>query len=299
MKRKLFSTIVLVGIMSVAVGFTACGNQNKAIEEAGSTTEQFEPDSRFATIDTLVDYMLAQQREANTTEKLVDYYQSVATAMKSYWCISHKDEDVNNMAETVCRELTVMADSLSGGNTWEMTRSGELRGAVSRYLTAQKYFESNQKNPLYQEEMGAWIELENKLLDFYGGLTQVANWGGSIVNVIHGGNISALADTRWQDYSQLVKGGQFASCEMSINDARTELVQEINDAKSIEDDAVDEEDFKNTVNDMRKSGDELIPLLDKWLAVRAKLSESEGIPEAHTAHVIESMVQTIQKLIEG
>ena len=290
MKRKLFSTIVLVGIMSVAVGFTACGNQNKAVEETGSTTEQFDP---------LADYMLAQQREADTTEKLVDYYQSVATAMKSYWCISHKDENEDNMAETVCRELTVMADSLSGGNTWEMTRSGELRGAVSRYLTAQKYFESNQKNPLYQKEMNAWLELENKLLDFYGGLTQVANWGGSIVNVIHGGNISALADTRWQDYSQLVKGGQFASCEMSINDARTELLQEINDAKSIEDDAVDEEDFKNTVNDMRKSGDELIPLLDKWLAVRAKLSESEGVPEAHTAHVIEFMVQTIQKLIEG
>ena len=219
--------------------------------------------------------------------------------MTSYWYINHKDDGKDNVTETVCHDLTVLADSLSGGSTWDMTQSGEIRGVISRYLTAQNYFDNHQQNPLYQKEMNAWLELENKLLDFYGNLTQVANWGGSIVNVIHGGNISAVADARWQDYSQLVQGGKFASCEMSINDARTELIQEINDAKSLEDDLVDEEDYRNTLNDMRKSGDELIPLLDKWLELRAKLSESEGIPEAHTAHVIEFLAQRIQVLVEG
>ena len=299
MKRKLFSTIVLVGIMNVAVGFAACENQKKAVTETTATAEQFESDSRFASIDTLAVYMLDRQREIIKTENLVDFYQSVSSAMKSYWYINHKDDDKNNVTKTVCHDLTVLADSLSDGSTWDMTQSGEIRGAISRYLTAQNYFDSHQQNPLYQKEMNAWIELENKLLDFYGGLTQVANWSGSIVNVIQGGNISAVADARWQDYSQLIQGGKFASCELSINDARTELIQEINDAKSLEDGLVDEEDYRNTLNDMRKAGDELIPLLDKWLETRAKLSESEGIPEAHTAHVIEFMAQRIQVLIEG
>ena len=299
MKRKLFSTIVLVGIMNVAVGFAACENQKKAVTETTATAEQFEPDSRFASIDTLAVYMLDRQREIIENENLTDFYQSVSSAMKSYWYINHKDDDKNNVTKTVCHDLTVLADSLSDGSTWDMTQSGEIRGAISRYLTAQNYFDSHQQNPLYQKEMNAWIELENKLLDFYGGLTQVANWSGSIVNVIQGGNISAVADARWQDYSQLIQGGKFASCELSINDARTELIQEINDAKSLEDGLVDEEDYRNTLNDMRKAGDELIPLLDKWLETRAKLSESEGIPEAHTAHVIEFMAQRIQVLIEG
>ena len=231
MKRKLFSTIVLVGIMNVAVGFAACENQKKAVTETTATAEQFESDSRFASIDTLAVYMLDRQREIIENENLTDFYQSVSSAMKSYWYINHKDDDKNNVTETVCHDLTVLADSLSDGSTWDMTQSGEIRGAISRYLTAQNYFEGHQQNPLYQKEMSAWIELENKLLDFYGGLTQVANWGGSIVNVIHGGNISAVADARWQDYSQLMQGGKFASCELSINDAHTELIQEINDAK--------------------------------------------------------------------
>lgn len=299
MKTKLFSTLVLVGIMNVAVGFAACENQKKAVTETATTTEQFEPESRFASIDTLVTYMLDRQREIIENENLVDFYQSVSSAMTSYWYINHKDDGKDNVTETVCHDLTVLADSLSGGSTWDMTQSGEIRGVISRYLSAQNYFDNHQQNPLYQKEMNAWLELENKLLDFYGNLTQVANWGGSIVNVIHGGNISAVADARWQDYSQLVQGGKFASCEMSINDARTELIQEINDAKSLEDDLVDEEDYRNTLNDMRKSGDELIPLLDKWLETRAKLSESEGIPEAHTAHVIEFLAQRIQVLVEG
>ncbi|MBR5673413.1 MAG: hypothetical protein IKW97_03355 [Muribaculaceae bacterium] len=299
MKTKLFSTLVLVGIMNVAVGFAACENQKKAVTETATTTEQFEPESRFASIDTLVAYMLDQQREIIEKENLVDFYQSVSSAMTSYWYINHKDDGKDNVTETVCHDLTVLADSLSGGSTWDMTQSGEIRGVISRFLSAQNYFDNHQQNPLYQKEMNAWLELENKLLDFYGSLTQVANWGGSIVNVIHGGNISAVADARWQDYSQLVQGGKFASCEMSINDARTELIQEINDAKSLEDDLVDEEDYRNTLNDMRKSGDELIPLLDKWLELRAKLSESEGIPEAHTAHVIEFLAQRIQVLVEG
>ena len=295
--NKLFFGALLC-VLSV---FPSCGNKDKAVNDtpALETAEQFETDSRFATIDTLVAYMLDQQREIIEKENLVDFYQSVSSAMTSYWYINHKDDGKDNVTETVCHDLTVLADSLSDGSTWDMTQSGEIRGAISRYLTAQNYFESHQQNPLYQKEMSAWIELENKLLDFYGGLTQVANWGGSIVNVIHGGNISAVADARWQDYSQLVQGGKFASCELSINDARTELIQEINDAKSLEDGLVDEEDYRKTLNDMRKSGDELIPLLDKWLETRAKLSESEGIPKAHTAHVIEFMARRIQELIEG
>lgn len=298
--KSVFSTIVLFAMMFMAVGFTACSNGNQAADEtAASTAEQFEPDSRFASIDSLADYMLARTSEVNATQGLIGYYESVATAMKSYWHLNHNTEDINNMTQTACSDLTALADSLSGGSTADMMLSGELKGAIARYLTGEKFIQNHQKNPLYQEEMDAWLQLENKLLDFYGNLTQVANWGGSIVNVIQGGNIANVANARWQDYSQLAKGGQFASSEMPINEARTELIQEINDAKSLEDGAVDDPDFNKTLNNMRQAGDELIPLLDKWLATRAKIAEAEGIPEAHTAHVIQSMAQQIQELIEG
>ena len=77
------------------------------------------------------------------------------------------------------------------------------------------------------------------------------------------------------------------------------VIVSVGDIFQYEDGAVDDPDFNKTLNNMRQAGDELIPLLDKWLATRAKIAEAESIPEAHTAHVIQSMAQQIQELIEG
>lgn len=298
MKRNIIQSIVLIAIMGATVSFVACVNKDKA-PDTGAATEQFEPDGRFANMDSLIDCMRNNELGDQSLDELIDHYQATAAAIKSYWHFNHQNEDSSRVIETVFNELTARADSLSGGSTMDMVESNEIRNAITRYLTAEKYCEKNSGNDLYKEEMRAWLELEGKLHEFYGDLAQLANWGGSIVNVVNSGTLANLASVRWQDYGQLAKGGRYALCEMSINDARTEFIHEIEDAKSLEDDLVDEEGFKQTLNDMRKAGDELIPLLDKWLATRAKLSESEGILESHTAHVIEFLASKIQVLIEG
>ena len=65
MTISVFSTIVLIAMMFMPVGFTACSNSNQATDEAAaSTAEQFEPDSRFATIESMTQ-MIQNSLRAN------------------------------------------------------------------------------------------------------------------------------------------------------------------------------------------------------------------------------------------
>ena len=113
-------------------------------------------------------------------------------------------------------------------------------------------------------------------------------------------SLASLAEARQEDYSQLKKGGNFAgSEEMTISEARTNMIQELEDAKSLEDDLVDDEDFRETLKNMRDHADKVVELLDKWLESRSKLCEAEGIPESHTAHLVAQLGQRIMEMIEG
>lgn len=71
------------------------------------------------------------------------------------------------------------------------------------------------------------------------------------------------------------------------------------DAKSLEDDMVDDPQFKATLQDMRECADRIVPLLDQWIETRAGLSKTEEIPDAHTAHLIEQLARRIMEMIEG
>lgn len=299
MRKSFLSTVVLAGMLCVLAVFASCDNKNTAGTEAQATEEQFEPDARFASIDTLVD-VLTQKLNDNSLDELVNRFDSQLGAMKSYWYLNHKGGDESRIDEDVCSDLTALADSLSGGNTFDMMRSNNINCAVSRYLTAQDYCKNYRENPLYQAEMSDWLKLEEELSGFYCDLASLANWGGSIVNITSSGAVAYVAKTRQKDYSQLKKGGNFAGSEgMTISEARTNLIQELEDAKSLEDDMDAGEDFKTTLNNMRGHADKVVELLDKWLESRAKLCEAEGIPESHTAHLVAQLGQRIMELIEG
>ena len=243
--------------------------------------------------------MLNDLRGIDDLGKYTEMYERQSAAIKSYWMGSHQGEDQARMAETVFNEFKSLADSLGGGSTVDMMQSGEIMCAMYRYLTASEYCGKYQDNPLYQEEMRDWLLLENGLNEFYSNLAQVAYWQGSIVNVIISGTMGTLADARHADYLQLYKGGKFAESSMPINEARTNLIQEIADARSVEVEADADEDFKQVLTALNESGDRVVELLDKWLVSRNKLCESLGVPESHTASLIDLFSRRIQEIIEN
>ena len=297
MRTNVLGTIVLLCMLAV---FTSCGSKttgNTNVKE--STVEQFEPDTRFATIDTLADFM-TQNLFDHTTDELVAHVDTQAAAMKSYWYLNHKGGDESRIDEDVCNDLKVLADSLSGGSTVDMEQSNEITCAIARYLTAKEYCNNHIKNSLYQAEMHDWLLLEDELQAFYTDLAQLANWGGSISRVTGSGALSFLAKVRQEDYSKLKKGSSFADEEeMTVEEARTNLIQELEDAKSLEDDMGAGDDFNKTLESMRLHADKVVGLLDKWLASRVQLCEAEGIPTKHNAHLVAKLGQRIMELIEG
>lgn len=295
--------LIFGALFCVLSVFPSCGNNEKTTNDtpALETAEQFEPDGRFASIDSLVDF-LTENSTDETLDEFVKRFENQAAAFKSYWLLNHKGEDESRLDETVCGDLETLADSLSGGSTFDMMQSNRINCAVSRYLTAKDYCGQYRENPLYQAEMSDWLKLEDELSGFYCDLASLANWGGSIVNITSSGALAYMAKTRQEDYSQLKKGGKYANSELlTIAEAREDFIQELADAKSLEafDDISDIDDFNKTLNDMRGHADKVVELLDKWLESRAKLCEAEGVPESHTAHFIAKLGIRIMELIEG
>ena len=300
MKKSLICTVVLTGMLCVLTVFTSCGNQNtENAVTAQQTSDQFEPEARFASIDTLADFM-TQNLSDNTLDELAARFENQAAAIKSYWYMNHKGGDESRIDEDVCADLTALADSLSGGSTVDMEESAEISCAIAKYLVAKEYCDQHIENSLYQAEMRDWLLLEDELQAFYTDLAQLANWGGSISRVTASGALSFLAKARQGDYSKLKKGSSFADEEeMTVEEARTNLIQELEDAKSLEDDMGQGDDFKKVLEDMRSRADKVVELLDKWLASRKQLCEAEGVPEKHNAHLVYQLSQRVMELIEG
>lgn len=299
MKKGFLSTTIFVVMLGVVMGFTACGNSNREVSESVSVDE-IEPDSRFATIDSLAEFMAQQFADNTSLSKLESNYQACSDAIMSYWALNHKGEDDHAMTDIVFNELKAVADKLAEGSTTDMMESGDISSAVAHYLTAKYYCDDNRSKPLYQAEMRDWLQFENELAGFYGQLATLANWGGSIAKVIASGSRVFLAEKRDDDYSQLKKGGNFPNGEpMPISEARANLIQELESAKSLEDDLVNDENYRKSLKEMREKADNLVVLLDKWLESRKKLCEAESIPEAHTAHFVDKLSRHIMEIIEG
>ena len=158
---------------------------------------------------------------------------------------------------------------------------------------------SQVEDNLSQDEANCWQALEEELVKYFGDLAMVANWGDEAASVNADKAKEDVAKLRNEDIAELRKDGKFAECEMPIEEARGELIREMEDANSLGEDAVDDPQFKETLQDMKQRGENVIQLLDKWLETRKALGQSQQIPEAHTAHVIEKLAQQIQMMIEG
>lgn len=290
-----------MGLLCVVVSLQACGNRNVAVaSRPTATVNQVEPEARFASLDTLADFMIQDVLENGSLEKLVSRYESQTAAIASYWALNGKKGAPDDMANTVFKDLTALADSLSGFSTMDMVQSGEITCAMEHYLTARDYCRNYSKNPLYQAEMRDWLQLEDTLRVFYGELGYLTYWGGSIARIIASGSMAFLAETRHHDYSQLKKGGNFAHSEVSsIGEALNTLAEELLAAKSLEDDLNAEDHYyREMLKEMRGHADMVVLLTEKWLTSRKRLCEAEGIPEAHTAHLVNLLSGHITDIIE-
>ena len=301
MKKFLGSALMLCLLAT----FLSCNGTNKATANAPApaTAAVFEPDVRFASIDSLADFIM-EEFSAKTVDEFVNRYEQQTVAVKSYGLLNHKGEDNSRLDETVCSDLQVLADSLSGGSTMDMVMCGRIERAISHYLIAKDYCEKYSGNPLYQAEMRDWLALEDELGNFYVNLAYLANWGGSIAHVTSSGSLAYMAEVRQKDYCQLKKGGQFANSELlTIAEARADFIQELADAKSLDDAMADElydgEGYRETLKEMCGHADRVAVLLDTWLDSRAKLCAAQGIPDDHTAHFIAVLGTRIMELIEG
>ena len=292
-------------MLCVASSCMACGSKSKTVAESPDKVEadSFVPDQRFASIDSLADFLM-DEPSAKTLDEFVNRHKQQAAAIKSYGLLNHKGEDTDRLDEVVLRDLQAMADNLSGGSTIDMVMCSRIERAMSHYLIAKDYCGGYSDNTNYQAEMRDWLALENELGNFYVNLAYLANWGGTIANVTSSGSLSHLAKVRQKDYSQLKKGGHFANSELlTIAGARADFIQELADAKSLDDsmddDMYDGEGYLETLKEMREQADRVAVLFDRWIDSRAKLCAAEGVPEAHTAHLIAVLGTRIMELIEG
>ena len=304
MINKLYWSALLLCLLGT---FLSCRGEkeNKVAANAqeATTADAFEPDMRFASLDSLVDYMM-EEFSAKTVDEFVNRYEQQAAAIKSYGLLNHKGEDADHWDEVVFRDLQALADSLSGGSTFDMVMSGRIERGMSHYLIAKDYCEQYSENPLYQAEMRDWLALEDELGSFYVNLAYLANWGGTIAHVTSSGSLAYMAEERQKDYCQLKKDGHFANSEsLTIAEARADFIQELADAKSLDsamdDEMYDGEGYRETLKEMCEHADRVTVLLDKWLASRAQLCKAEGVPDNHTAHLIAALGTRIMELIEG
>ena len=304
MNNKLYWSALLLCLVGT---FLSCRGEkeNKVVAntQEATTADAFEPDMRFASIDSLVDYMM-EEFSAKTVDEFVNRYEQQAVAVKSYGLLNHKGEDTNRWDEVVFRDLQALADSLSGGSTFDMVMSCRIERGMSHYLIAKDYCEQYSENPLYQAEMRDWLALEDELGSFYINLAYLANWGGTIAHVTSSGSLAYMAEERQKDYCQLKKDGHFANSEsLTIAEARADFIQELADAKSLDsamdDEMYDGEGYRETLKEMCEHADRVTILLDKWLASRAQLCKAEGVPDNHTAHLIAVLGTRIMELIEG
>ena len=305
--NKLFWSALLVCLLGTLT-FLSCSGKDKVVTNAqeAATADAFEPDMRFASIDSLADFMM-EEFSAKTVDEFVNRYEQQAVPIKSYGLLNHKGEGTDRWEEVVFTDLQSLADSLSGGSTFDMVMCGRIERAMSHYLTAKDYcvgYSNSTHYPLYQAEMRDWLALEDELGNFYVNLAYLANWGGSIAHVTSSGSLAYLAEVRQKDYCQLKKGGHFANREsLTIAEARTNFIQELADAKSLDDSMADElydgEGYRKTLKEMCGHADRVAVLLDTWLDSRAKLCDAEGVPDGHTAHLIAVLGARIMELIEG
>ena len=283
-----------------AFGFVVAGascNRNTASQSADRSAGLSIPVEKVASMDSLAMFMIEQLWEDRTVENWVKAYETQANGMLAHWDANHGEmvsrQDYDMVFNKVTDELNEYADELSAGSTWDMVVSCDVNRAVANFFTAKLYCEKYKDNVLYQNEMRDWLALDEAMSEFLGKLCYLDSWGGSIARINAASAYLTIDIGRQKDYEQLHKGGEAFPCEVSVNEARTQLINRMANLQRFKDEAAEDmpagEEYREMLNRVCELKDLIPQCLDAWLDSRAKLSKAQGIPESNTANMVNAL----------
>ena len=293
---KFFSVLVLVvASVSFVMAGVSCNNKAASKSTTGSSDNGI-PVEKVATIDSLAMYVIEQLWMEKTVDNLVKAYETQANGMLAHWDANHEQKASHLVRDTVLNrvadELKRYADEMSEGSTWDMVFSCDISRSVADFSTAKLYCEKYKDDVLYQNEMRDWLALDDVMMEFLGKLCFLDSWQGSIAQINAASAYLVIAEGRRVDYEQLRKGGEFFPCEISISEARSQLINVLEKLKRFKDEAGDVqsgvEEYNQMLDRVYELKDLIVPRLDAWLDSRAKLSEEQSIPESHTANMVQA-----------
>ena len=289
--------VLAVAAFGLVVAGASC-NRNTAGQSANRSAGLSIPVEKVAPIDSLAMFMIEQLWEDRTVENWVKAYETQANGMLAHWDANHGEmasrQDYDMVFNKVTDELNEYADELSAGSTWDMVISCDVSRAVANFFTAKLYCEKYKDDVLYQNEMRDWLALDEAMSEFLGKLCYLDSWGGSIARINAASAYLTIDIGRQKDYEQLHKSGEAFPCEVSIDEARTQLIkmmanlQRFKDAAD-EDEVVRVEEYSQMLDRVYELKDIIPQCLDAWLDSRAKLSKAHGIPESNTANMVNAL----------
>lgn len=307
---KFFKGLALaVAAFSFVMAGASC-NKKTAGESTTTPAESGMPVEKIASIDSLAMFVIEQMWVDNTVEEWVKAYENMEQGMLAHWDANHDQKASQLVRDTVLNrvadELNEYADELSGGATWDMVISCDVNRSVADFFTTKLYCEKNKDDALYQNEMKDWLALDDVMSEFLGKLCYLDSWGGSIARINAASAYLTIVMGREKDYEQLHKGGEFFPSETSISEARSQLINAMPGLKRFDaenDDMLSEDEhYKEMLERVYELKDLIVLRLDAWLDSRAKLSKAQGIPESHTANMVQAfniMVRVILDPNEG
>ena len=288
--------VLVVAAFGFVVAGTSC-NRSTAGQSANRSAGLSISVEKVASIDSLAMYMIEQLWVDETVENWVKAYESQANGMLAHWDANHdqkvSQQDRDTVLNRVADELNEYADELSAGSTWDMVISCDVSRAVANFFTARLYSEKYKDDVLYQNEMRDWLALDDAMSEFMGKLCYLDIWGGSIARINAASAYLTIDIGRQKDYEQLHKGGEAFPCEVSVSEARKQLINQMVNLQRFKDDAAGDmpagEEYREMLNRVCELKDLIPQCLDAWLDSRAKLSKAQGIPESNTANMVNAL----------
>lgn len=262
MKRNL--TILLVALIAVmSVGDAAAKTPRKRHSTTRTTSSK--------NVNKLADNISSINGEA-TIESQLECHEKVSKLLTNF--------GGKNGANGAIKALEHHAEKLSEGSTYDMVMSARIDYIISKYRSMES-FKKLRKDPSLKNavdnEMQAWLALDENLSVYVSQIAFVENWGGTLAQIIAAGNTMQLQELRSNDLKRLVALKPTSSpgtIYNDFNDLAKLFAENIVENKPEYDDEMEEyeEGYPDYYNEMGTTAVQVIPLIQAWIDARKELA---------------------------
>lgn len=173
------------------------------------------------------------------------------------------------------------ADKLSGGSTMDMVESAIINATIFHYQST-TLFKKMHENPALtvaiDNEMVAWLKLENKLQSIIAQKAYVETWGGSAARTAAVGGTLELKEQRHTDIKHLAALTPVTKKNEIRNDfdaLKRELSENIkDDMPDFNNEAFEYagDEYKNVYQDLQTDLSQIDSLIQTWIEARKQLA---------------------------